>query len=135
MQGDEMVLDRPSGRPRVWRRWFAFIGAGIAWTFHLLSIYAIGEFGCVGGWGRVMYWDISAVAWMILIVSALSLVLAAAAAFVGYRDMRRDSRREAPEVEDEGGEYLSRFGFTLSTLFALIIVVETLPIFAYLHGC
>jgi hypothetical protein len=135
MQAEEAVLEVPSDRPRAWRRWFAFVGAGLAWTFHLLSIYAIGEFGCVSGWGRVLYWNVSVVAWLILLVSALSLVTAFAAAFVGYQDKRRDSRREAPDAEDEGGVYLSRFGFILSVLFGLIIVVETLPVFAYLQGC
>jgi hypothetical protein len=126
-------LDRD--RPRTWRRWFAFVAGGIAWTIHLLSIYAIGEFGCVGGYGRVSYWGVSAVAWMIIAVSVVLLAVALAAAFTGYRDMRRDSLREAPETDDEGGQYLSRFGFILSGLFALIIVVETLPVFSYLDGC
>jgi hypothetical protein len=131
MSAGEMELDRP----QTWRRWFAFIGGGIAWTFHLLSIYAIGEFGCVSGLGRTSYLGISAVAWMILIVSALSLAPALASALIGYSDMRTDARREEPMSEDEGGQYLSRFGSILSALFALIIMVETLPVFAYLDGC
>lgn len=117
-----------------WRRWFAFLGAGVAWTFHLLSIYAIGEFGSVSGWDRVTYLGISAVAWMILIASAAMLGLAGAAAFLGYRDRKRDERENQPAGEDEGGRYLSWFGSILSALFGLIILVETLPIFAYLEG-
>jgi hypothetical protein len=135
MQAEKVSFARPSDHPRAWRRWFAFVGAGLGWTFHLLSIYAIGEFGCVSGWGRVIYWNVSVVAWLILAVSAISLAVALAAAFVGYRDKRNDSRREESENEDEGGVYLSRFGFILSVLFSLIIVVETLPVFAYLQGC
>jgi hypothetical protein len=135
MQAKEFTFERPSDRPRSWRRWFAFVGAGLAWTFHLLSIYAIGEFGCVSGWGRVLYWNVSAVAWLILAVSVISLTVALGAAFVGYQDKRNDSRREEAENEDEGGAYLSSFGFILSALFSLIIIVETLPVFAYLHGC
>jgi len=135
MPGEEKALGRCSDRPQTWRRWFAFLGGGIAWTTHLLSIYAIGEFGCVGGWGRIAYWNISGVAWMILIMSACSLALAVAAAFTGYRDMRSDSGREEPANDDEGGIYLSQFGTILSVLFSLIIIVETLPVFAYLHGC
>ncbi len=127
---------RPSTHARpVWRRWFAFLGGGFAWTFHLLTIYAIGEFGCVGGWDRASYLGITAVAWMLMIVSVVSVMPAVAATFVAYQDRRRDAQRKEPAEEDEGGEYLSRFGFILSALFTLIILVESLPIFAYLHSC
>jgi hypothetical protein len=131
MPGAEITLIRL----KPWRRWFAFLGGGIAWTLHLLSIYAIGEFGCVGGWGHVSYWGISAVAWMILIVSMLLLVPAAAATLIGYRDARHDLKQESPTRDDEGGKYLSSFGWILSALFTLIILVESLPVFGYLHGC
>lgn len=127
------VMDAPA--PPGWRRWFAFLGGGVAWTFHLLSIYAVGEFGCVSGMGRITYAGISAVAWMILIFSAAAFFIAAAAAFIGYRDSRRDKNQKAYSPEDDGGRFLSSFGFLLSSLFVLIIFVETLPVFAYLDGC
>jgi hypothetical protein len=119
----------------VWRRWFAFLGGGLAWTLHLLSIYGIGEFGCVGGWDRISYAGVSLVAWLIIVLSGLLLLVALAATLVGYQDKRRDARRESPDWEDEGGVFLSSYGFLLSALFALIILVETLPVFAYLGGC
>ena len=131
MRSAEMEI----ARPRTWRRWFAFLGAGVAWTAHLLSIYAIGEFGCVSGLDRITYWSISAVAWMIMIVTVLCLLPSVAATLIAYRDKRRDAEREAAASEDEGGQYLSSFGFILSGLFTLIILVESLPVFAYLHGC
>ncbi|MEM5788080.1 MAG: hypothetical protein AAGU11_12240 [Syntrophobacteraceae bacterium] len=124
-----------SSRPRTWRRWFAFLGGGIAWTMHLLSIYVAGEFGCVSGWGRISYLGISAVAWTIIIASIFLLIVSAAATVTGYLDARADAKRSSPSPEDEGGEYLSRLGWLFSTLFTLIIFVETLPVFAYLHGC
>lgn len=130
-----MAIGAHSDYPPTWRRWFAFLAGGIAWTLHLLSIYAIGEFGCVSGWGRITYGGVSAVAWMILAASASTLALAVASAVVGYRDVRRDSNEESPSSEDEGGRYLSRFGLILNVLFSLIILVETLPVFAYLGGC
>ncbi len=130
-----MEAENTLTRPRTWRRWFAFLGGGVAWTFHLISIYAIGEFGCVGGWGRITYWGVSAVAWMIITVTVLSLAPAVAAMLVAYRDTRRDSRKKAASSDDEGGEYLSSFGLILSALFTLIIFVESLPVFGYLHGC
>jgi hypothetical protein len=119
----------------VWRRWFAFLGGGIAWTLHLLSIYAIGEFGCVGGWDRFAWAGISLVAWMIISISVLLLVVALSACLIGYQGKMRDARQPSTVAENEGGVFLSSYGFLLSGLFALIILVETLPVFAYLGGC
>ncbi|MFO7655061.1 MAG: hypothetical protein R6X25_14780 [Candidatus Krumholzibacteriia bacterium] len=95
MHTEVTIAGGAADHPRIWRRWFAFLAGGVAWTFHLLSIYAIGEFGCVSGLGRVTYGGVSAVAWLILGASALALAVAAAAAWVGYRDKRRDDRRNA----------------------------------------
>lgn len=121
--------------PPVWRRWFAFLGGGIAWTFHLLAIYAIGEFGCVSGFDQQMYLGISGVAWLLIITGIISLAPAVAATIVGYIDARRDKQQEKPGGEDEGERYLSSFGWPLNGLFVLIIFVESLPVFAYLGGC
>ncbi|KIH77012.1 hypothetical protein GFER_08110 [Geoalkalibacter ferrihydriticus DSM 17813] len=101
----------------------------------MLSIYAVGEFGCVSGMDRFTYGGISAVAWMIIILSAMALTIAVTAALIGYRDKRWDSAQESARPEDEGGRFLSSFGFLLSSLFSLIILFETLPVFAYLGGC
>lgn len=124
-----------ASRPQAWRRWFAFLGGGIAWTFHLLAIYAIGEFGCVSGFDEKMYGGISAVAWLLIIVSIISLTPAVTATIVGYRDTKSDGKQSGSSEEDEGGRYLSRFGWPLNALFVLIIFVESLPVFAYLGGC
>ncbi len=122
-------------RPHAWRRWFAFLGGGVSWTFHLLTIYAIGEFGCVSGFDQKTYWGISAVAWLLIVVSAMSIVPAIAATIVGYLDARRDGKTAEGSETDEGGRYLSSFGWPLNALFAMIIFVESLPVFAYLGGC
>jgi hypothetical protein len=117
------------------RRWFSFLGGGIAWTLHLLSIYAIGEFGCVSGLGRVMFAGVSAVAWAIIFVSILLFLLSGFSVTLAFFDMRKDSLKETRDPGNEGGEYLSRFGFILNLLFSLIIAVETMPVFWYLGGC
>jgi heme/copper-type cytochrome/quinol oxidase subunit 2 len=122
-------------RPGTWRRWFAFVGGGIAWTFHLLAIYAIGEFGCVSGFDQKMYSGISGVAWLLILVSGLSILPAIGATCVGFVDARRDRRQAEHSPNDEGERYLSSFGWPLNALFVLIIFVESLPVFAYLGGC
>lgn len=119
---------------RMFRRWFAFLGGGCAWTYHLLTIYVIGEFGCVSGFDRHVYAGISAVAWLLIIASVIALVPAIAATWIGYVDARRDAREEENPYE-EGGRYLSSFGWPLNAVFTMIIFVESLPVFGYLGGC
>jgi hypothetical protein len=121
--------------PGMFRRWFSFLGGGIAWTFHLLTIYAIGEFGCVSGFDQHMYAGISAVAWLLIIVSLIALAPAVAAAWIAYVDARRDAQQAEKSPFEEGARYLSSFAFPLNGVFALIILVESLPVFGYLGGC
>ncbi|MDW7772634.1 MAG: hypothetical protein SCH71_07050 [Desulfobulbaceae bacterium] len=120
---------------RMFRRWFSFLGGGVAWTYHLLTIYVIGEFGCVSGFDRHVFAGISAVAWMLIIVSVIALVPAVAATVIGYVDTRRDARETEKNPYEEGGRYLSSFGWPLNGVFTLIIFVESLPVFGYLGGC
>lgn len=124
-----------ASRPGMWRRWFAFVGGGLAWTFHLLTIYVIGEFGCVSGFDRNTYLGISGVAWLLMLVSVLALIPAVAAMLVGYADTKHDRNRPEPDKNDEGERYLSSYGWPLNALFVMIIIVESLPVFAYLKGC
>jgi hypothetical protein len=101
----------------------------------LLAIYAIGEFGCVSGFDQHMLVGISAVAWLLILVSIIAFVPAVAATVVGYADARRDAGQAEPPADDEGGRYLSSFGWPLNVVFVLIIFIESLPVFAYLGGC
>ncbi len=125
---------RSRDAPRPWRRWFAFLGGGIAWTLHLLSIYAIGEFGCTSGFDETMWLGVSAVAWLLIGASAILLGVATAAVVIGYRDAggRWNDSDEPPE---DAQEILSQFGWVLSALFMLVILIESVPIFFYLDGC
>ena len=129
-----MIKAETTFRPGMLRRWLAFVGGGLAWTFHLLTIYVIGEFGCVSGFDRTMYLGISGVAWLLIIVSVLALLPAIVAGVVCYVDARQD-RKQAEPGHDEGERYLSSFGWPLNALFVLIILIESLPVFAYLKGC
>ena len=69
--------------------WFGLFGGAIAWTIHFMSAYAVAEFGCVGKVGERIYWNISLVAWLELALTALALLVAAAATAVAYRSQRR----------------------------------------------
>ncbi|MFO7963047.1 MAG: hypothetical protein R6U50_03915 [Desulfobacterales bacterium] len=125
----------PPSRGLILRRWFALLGGALAWTFHLLAIYAIGEFGCVSGFDDRSIAGISAVAWLLIGAGILSLTPAVAATIIGYADARKDGAAAHENLYDAGGIYLSSFGWPISGVFSLIIIVESMPVFAYLGGC
>jgi hypothetical protein len=114
------------------RRWFALLGGAVAWFVHLIGIYAISEFGCVAGLDELRLSSVSVVALLLLTASVVPLIVAVAAALVGYRDVRRDQRQaheRAPET------WLSRAGWLFSGLFAVIVAVQSIPALFYLAGC
>jgi hypothetical protein len=114
------------------RRWFAFLGGAVAWFVHLIGIFLVSEFGCVGPLAERQWFDIGVVAWLLLAVSVGPLVLALAATWVGALDARDDLQRAD---RSSARHYLSRIGWMLSSLFALIIAVQTIPALFYLRGC
>jgi len=113
--------------------WFGFLGGGIAWTLHLLSAYAIAEFGCVGGLGERQYGSISLVAWLELIATGLTVCLALAATACAYRCERR--LRSQEETAAVGEKTTARAGLFASGSFAFVILFESIPIFFYLRDC
>jgi hypothetical protein len=72
---------------------------------------------------------------MLIGVGVISLIPALAATWIGYIDARRDEREGDESPYTAGNRYLSLFGWPLNGVFSLIIIVESLPVFAYLGGC
>jgi membrane protein YdbS with pleckstrin-like domain len=80
--------------------------------------------------------NITLPAWMLLGMSAVTLLLAVAATFVGWRGRRKVERYEQYTDELHGPEkYLTRAGYLMSGLFVFIIIVETIPTFYFLQTC
>ena len=114
--------------------WFGLLGGAVAWLAHLMLAYAIAEFGCLGGLGHVYFLGITVVAWLVIVVSVATLLVAVVSTLVAYRCERR--LRVGPAIEDRAGEAdVARAGWITSGLSALVIFVESLPIFYYLHHC
>jgi hypothetical protein len=112
------------------------LGGSGAWLVHLVSAYAIAEFGCVGRLRQVSFVGLTAVAWLIIGVSLLTLLIALVSTVIAYRSERR--RRGGPnadEPESVAETEVARTGWITSGLFALVILVESLPIFYYLKDC
>lgn len=113
------------------------IGGGTAWLLHLLLSYLVAEFGCLRGLGEIRILGITAVAWLLILVSLLTLALAGIATFVSWRI--REKLGRAAENADEAGDgakhFAARAGLITNGLFFFIILVESLPILYFLHGC
>lgn len=118
--------------------WFGLMGGALAWTAHLMFAYAAAEFGCVSGWGRGRYLDVSFVAWLEVALTAVTAAIAAASTFVAYRYHRRlaapplESTEESAHVAQR---YIAFVGLLAGSLFFLVILFESIPIFFYLRHC
>ena len=112
------------------------LGGGGAWLVHLVAAYAIAEFGCVGRLRQVSFAGLTAVAWMIIATSLLTLLIAVASTLIAYRSERRlRGCHDANELRSDAEAEVARTGWITSSLFALVILVESLPIFYYLKDC
>lgn len=127
----------PRDSPAVSRRmlWIGMLGGGGAWLVHLVAAYAIAEFGCVGRLRQFSLAGLTAVAWLIIGISVLTMLVALTSTLLAYRSERRlraaldDLAGKAAETE------VARTGWITSALFTLVILVESLPIFYYLQDC
>lgn len=117
-----------------WRLWFALLGGAIAWTGHLMLAYAISEFGCTSGIGRRSVLGVSVVSWMLLLMSAAMIALAAWA-YGTAGGVGRGARRTSHPDERSTAEYVAHFGRIANGLFLFIVVIESVPIFFYLERC
>jgi hypothetical protein len=131
MSGD---VNSPSTRPHRFLVAFGYLGGGIAWLLHLLSAYAIAEFGCVAGAGAHRWAGVTLVAWLLLGVTAVLLLAGVASMLVAVKLRAREPGGEL-ESSLSARAYLARSGAIMSGLFVLIILAQTVPIFYYLESC
>jgi hypothetical protein len=97
--------------------------------------YAIAEFGCVGRLGERSYGGISLVAWLLLALTAATVLAAAAATGVAYHSYRR-LRSSPSEIDVTGAAQNAAWaGVLTSGTFTFVILFESLPILYYLQGC
>ena len=116
--------------------WFGLFGGAIAWTIHFLSAYVVAEFGCVGRLGERSFGNISLVAWLELALTAVGVLVAAAATAVAHRSQRRlQASATASDSSGEAERYTARAGLLTSGIFTFVILFESIPIFFYLRSC
>jgi len=129
----ERELEREISRPALW---FTLWSGAVAWLLHLLLVYGIAEFGCGSGLGDRHVLGISVVAWLLLAVTLATMVLAVAATVVGFRSALQ-SREVEPDLsaEHHARLFTARAGAITSGLFAVVIVVQGIPIFFFMKDC
>lgn len=115
--------------------WFSLLGGGVAWTLHLLVGYAVAEFGCVSYLANHAWLGISAVAWMLLALTLVTMALAAASAWMAWRG--EQATPPLPEATDMAAadHYIVRVGIITNLIFIFIIVAQSIPIFFFLRDC
>lgn len=119
--------------------WFVLLGGAIAWTAHILAVYALGEFGCVAGWGHIHFLGLHLVAWLVLAVTLVTAVVTTAAIWASVRMEQRLERagagEEAALKTDRSTPFAARFGIITNGLFLFIILFEAVPVLYFLQRC
>jgi hypothetical protein len=113
----------------------SLVGGGLAWFLHLGLSVVVAEFGCVIGWGQVRFWGINLVAWLLLLVAAVTLSGGIGAAVLSYRLGGRLRGSAGEEGAENGRSFTARTAYITNLIFVLVIVAESLPIFYFLSEC
>ncbi|MEX0653695.1 MAG: hypothetical protein WD534_00950 [Phycisphaeraceae bacterium] len=113
--------------------WFAMFGGAVAWLVHFLGIYLLGEFGCHTTLRDVTFLRLTGVAWSILAVTVLMFALAVAALLAAHHNQRLIAD-QLPDARDNL-RFAAHLGRISNTLFAGVILFQTLPVLFYLGGC
>lgn len=115
---------------------FGLLGGALAWLGHLLAVYVIAEFGCLSRLRDVLFLGMTAVAWLILAVSLLTFLAAAAATAVAWLAWRRLQAYSHEATDPRGAAaHFAWAGVLMSGLFTFVIAAETIPIFWFLKEC
>ena len=119
-----------------WQIWFGLWGGATAWLIHLLLVYALAEFGCVGGLADIFILHITLVAWLLIAATLITIVLAALALVIARRN-ERQLREELPVAsgEDHPRVFAAKAGWMSSAAFIVVILMQAVPIFFFLREC
>jgi hypothetical protein len=115
--------------------WFGLIGGGLAWALHLITAYAIAEFGCVGRLAERSYASISLVAWLEILLTVITTLIAGAATAIAFQCQRRLQSVDSTERFPIADVFTARAGLFASGIFTFVILFESIPILFYLRNC
>src|SRR5256885_10945505 len=84
--------------------WCGILGGAVAWTLHLVLMYGISEWTCVGPMSSHRMLGVTDSSWLLLLTSLLLVVLAFFAGSVGFRAEPPGRGKERVLDEDAVGE-------------------------------
>lgn len=117
---------------------FAVLGGAAAWTFHLLVIAIIAEWGYFAGTQQREILGITAVAFWILAATAAAVLGAAAATWVSHRLYSQIASHDGLAGSPTDADPERTFPFLATTavisnwVFLFIIAAQAIPVFFYL---
>lgn len=117
----------PSMKQSLW--WtFGFLGGAVAWFAHLFMVYALAEALCVIQPSWFSFLGLSAARWSLIVATVLTAGLAVLAALSAWRSLKA-TKNVTDAGSLRGARFISWAGLLLDVFFALVILVEALPIF------
>lgn len=120
---DDISQPLPESSPRLW---FAMLAGPIAWSAHLLLSYALVPVTCDTGWS-----------FLLIVVTVVMALVSLASALVSHRlpgDDTGETRDARTTNASERTHFIAYAGFRSGIFFAVVIVVQGLPIF-FLDPC
>jgi hypothetical protein len=119
-----------------WALYFGWLGGAIAWAGHFAVVYVAAEFGCLGGLGDYVYAGINGVAWVVIVVTVLTLAVTGAAIWTAYRlDVYLEAEERGGTDTAAPRAHLARTGLITSIIFAFFTVIQAIPVFFFLREC
>ncbi len=111
--------------------WLGVLGGPLIWGGHFMIVYALNGLACSFGW---LDWTVLGIPGVLLLTgaaTALAVLLVGITTVKAWRTLqaiRGSGQREAGTVEQRTA-FLGLLGVLLGTLFAVLMVVEAIPMF------
>lgn len=113
---------------------FEFLGGALAWLFHLLATYSIGESVCILEGTLFSFLGINASGWFLGGVSVVALAVSISATTVSWRQFWR-LRHAENQGPLRGSRFMALSSLIANLIFTLVILAQVLPIFFLLGDC
>ncbi len=116
--------------------WFGLFGAPVAWAVHALAATSINSFGCIpplDASARIETQPPGAVWMILLILTAILLMTAAAALITAVRswlaDRKPSEESELLEVGEGSTRFMAMAGILLGAIFSFLLVMNAIALF------
>jgi hypothetical protein len=108
---------KPAG---TFAQWYGVLAGAIAWAMQLQANYALVRAACSTGDLRWLYFS-----------SAAFLLLALSGVLVAWLDYSKTTSRSGLDDAGMRGSFMGMLGLLTSSLFALIIIGQAIPVFIF----